>query len=161
MVRRYAGSREPKAPAPVRVELVLSLMAFGQPFVVPYVEAQACLPYEPAVVTLEGTVTMGAFPGRPNYADTLHGDEIERPFILQLDRAICVEPDSSSRLYNDPRGGVRQVQLAVVGDSLVLRLRRLVGRRIVVTGQLFSAETGHHHTPVLDLVRELRGAAAR
>jgi Domain of unknown function (DUF4431) len=138
--------------------LHLSVIAVVPSLVLGHLAAQSCLPYEPQVVTLKGTLTVGAFPGRPNYEDTLQGDQPEHPFILKLDAAICVEPDSLSQLYNDPQVGIREIQLAVVGDSLLLKVRRLVGHRIAVTGQLFSAETGHHHAPVLIFLRDLRAA---
>jgi hypothetical protein len=138
--------------------LQLSVIALVQSFLVGPGAGPSCLPFEPRVVTLSGTLIVRAFPGRPNYEDTLRGDEPEHVWILRLDRAVCVEPDSSSRPLNDPQDHVHEIQLAVVGDSLLPRVRSLVGHRITVRGQLFSAETGHHHTPVLLLLRDLRAA---
>jgi len=136
--------------------LQLSVIAVVQSFPVGPGAGQSCLPFEPKVVTLSGMLTVRAFPGRPNYEDTLRGDELEHVWILRLDSAVCVEPDSSSRPLNDPQDNVRDIQLAVVGDSLLPRVRSLVGHRITARGQLFSAETGHHHTPVFLLLRDLR-----
>jgi len=136
--------------------LQFSVIAVVQSFLVSPGAGQSCLPFEPKVVTLSGTLTVRAFPVRPNYEDTLRGDEPKRVWILRLDRAVCVEPDSASRPLNDPQDNVRDIQLAVVGDSLVPRVRSLVGHRITARGQLFSAETGHHHTAVLLLLRDLR-----
>jgi len=136
--------------------LQLSVIAVVQSFLVGPGAGQSCLPFEPKVVTLSGTLTVRALPSQPNYKDTLRGDEPEHVWILRLDRAVCVEPDSSSRPLNDPQDNVRDIQLAVVGDSLVPRVRSLVGHRITARGQLFSEETGHHHTPVLLLLRDLR-----
>lgn len=124
--------------------LQICLIASIHLFAVGPIEAQSCSPYEPAVVTLKGTLT----------ADTL-------AFILKLDGPICIEPDSSSSLYNDPQRGVREIRLAVVGDSLLSGLRRLLGHRVLVTGQLFSAEAGTRHTSILMLLQDLRAAAAR
>ncbi len=103
--------------------------------------ALPCSSYGPAVVTLSGTLRTG-----PN-----------RPFTVTLDEAICVEPDSSSWLYNDPRSDVREIRLAIVGDSLRQRVQRFVGQRIVVTGQLFTSGTGRgrREAPVLLLLRDL------
>jgi Domain of unknown function (DUF4431) len=138
--------------------LQLPVIAVVQLFLVGPGAGQSCLPFEPEVVTLSGTLTVRAFPGRPHYEDTVQGDEPEHVWILRLDRAVCVEPDSSSRPLNDPQDHVLEIQLAVVGDSLLPRVRSLVGHRITARGQLFSAETGHHHTPVLMLLRDLRAA---
>jgi Domain of unknown function (DUF4431) len=136
--------------------LQLSVIAVIQSFLVGPGAGQSCLPFEPKVVTLSGILTVRAFPGQPNSEDTMRGDEPQHVWILRLDRAVCVEPDSTSRLFNDPRDNVRDIQLAVVGDSLLPTVRSLVGHRITARGQLLSAETGHHHTPVLLLVRDLR-----
>src|SRR5690348_2474764 len=125
----------------VRVNTLLSLLALVPSFPGGAAPRPSCLPFEPKVVSLMGTLTVR-----------------EHVFILRLERAICVEPDSSSRPHNDPQGDVREIQLAVVGDSLLPRVRRLVGHRIAVTGELFSAESGHHHTPVLLLLRDLRAS---
>ena len=138
--------------------LQLAMLAVLQSFLVGPGAGQSCLPFEPKVVTLSGTLTVRAFAGRPNYEDTLRGDQPEHVWVLRLDRAVCVEPDSSSRPLNDPQDNVREIQLAVVGDSLLPRVRSLVGHRITARGQLFSAQTGHHHTPVLLLLRDLRAA---
>jgi len=138
--------------------LQLAMIAVVQSFLVAPGAGQSCLPFEPKVVTLSGTLTVRAFAGRPNYEDTLRGDQPEHVWVLRLDRAVCVEPDSSSRPLNDPQDNVREIQLAVVGDSLLPRVRSLVGHRITARGQLFSAQTGHHHTPVLLLLRDLRAA---
>jgi Domain of unknown function (DUF4431) len=137
--------------------LQLAMIAVVQSFLVGPGAGQSCLPFEPKVVTLSGTLTVRAFPGRPNY-DTLRSDQPAHVWILRLDRTVCVEPDSSSRPLNDPQDNVREIQLAVVGDSLLPRVRSLVGQRITARGQLFSAQTGHHHTPVLLLLRDLRAA---
>ena len=106
------------------------------------VAAQPCARFGPAVVTLTGTLRT----------------EPEHAFTIKLDEAICVEPDSSSWLYNDSRSGVREIRLAIVGDSLRQRVQRLVGQRIVVTGQLFTAGSGRREAPVLLLLRDLRAA---
>ena len=110
--------------------------------------SQTCLNYEPAVVTLTGKLTIGAFAGRPNYEDTLKGDEPEHPFILRLDRTVCVQADSSSELNNESERDVREVQVIVTSDSVSVS-RALEGHRIQVTGSLVHAHTAHHHTKVL------------
>ena len=109
--------------------------------------SQECLHYEPAVVRLEGRLTVGAFAGRPNYDDTLQGDAPEHPFILKLDRAACVVDDTDS-LKN-----ISEIQLVVLDDSELERARNLVGQRVIAQGSLFDAITAHHHTAVLISVR--------
>ena len=121
---------------------MIALILLGGALAVQRVAAQPCSRYGPAVVTLTGTLMT----------------QPDHPFIVKLDGAICLEPDSASWLYNDARAGVREIRLAVVGDSLLQRVQRLVGRRIVVTGQLFTAGTGRRQALVLLLLRDLRAA---
>src|SRR6185436_15113612 len=96
-----------------------------------------CLRFEPDTVTLSGTLTVAAFPGRPNYEDTLKGDEPEHPYIVTLDWPICVRGDSTSDLNADPQPLVRSVQLLFV-PPLSPYLRSHVGKAITVMGRLTS-----------------------
>jgi|SRR5580658_620383 hypothetical protein len=107
-----------------------------------------CLSYEPSVVKLEGTLTKKTFPGPPNYESVSKGDRPETYWILNLERPVCVDQDPTDADVNGAQKNVSIVQLVV--DPKVYQTRAgLVGTRVVVTGKLFGAITGHHHTPVL------------
>jgi hypothetical protein len=53
------------------------------------------------------------------------------------------EPD-----LNPAKKGVGRIQLVLSPDAYAA-YKELVGKRVVVSGTLFGAITGHHHTPVL------------
>jgi hypothetical protein len=117
----------------------------------------SCLTYEPAVVTLTGTVIRKTFPGRPGYESIRHGDEPETYWLLDLPQPICVDEDKSEPWLNEAKQDVRLVQL-VVDREAYKKYRRLVGKRVIATGTLFASITGHHHTPVLLTVKTLEPA---
>ncbi len=116
-----------------------------------------CLTFEPDTVRLAGVLTIGAFPGRPNYEDTLKGDEPEHPYILSLASKICVSGDSTSDLNRDDQSGIQNVQLIFL-EALPRDLGSLLGKRVILMGTLTTAISGHHHTPVLLIVSRLRAA---
>ena len=120
----------------------LGILTFG------YVAAAQpdCLTYEPEQVNLEGVLTVQTFPGPPNYESTESGDQEERVAILVLDRSVCVTGDPDNELNQQSEAGVRRVQIVVEDWG---KLENLIDQQVFVTGTLFHALTGHHHTPVL------------
>jgi hypothetical protein len=113
-----------------------------------------CLSYEPAQVTLVGTLTSRTFPGPPDYRNIARGDQPETVFILTLDEPICVSGDPSSRLNSKSHSRVTEVQLV----TRSLNPRRLLNKQVRASGSFFSAHTGHHRTPVVLTVVTLRAA---
>jgi hypothetical protein len=99
---------------------------------------QACLHYEPTVVTLEGTLVRGA----PSAgADTA--------LLLAVSPRLCVTPDSSSAdADRQPESGLRELQLAIGPAAVWAELKAIRGTRLRVTGELFHAAPGRH-PPVL------------
>lgn len=124
--------------------------------VVAITNAADSLPYEQATVELTGKVTRHVFPGPPNY-ESLETDNREVCWILQLERLIDVIATDDS-LVNYTENGVRRVQL-VLDAQQYRQYQRLLNRRVVATGTLFHAISGHHHTPVLLMVLQLRARA--
>ena len=123
----------------------------------PPASAQQCLRYGPTVVSLKGTLRSQTFPGPPNYQSIKRGDAKETATILTLVTRVCTKGD-------DPQGfdvtetGLREVQLVVTRDAHWKIIRRLMGKRAVVTGTLFNAHTGHHRAKVLIDVSAIRPA---
>lgn len=113
-----------------------------------------CAKYEPASTNLVGKLVLRDYPGPPNYENVDAGDRLERQWILLLRSPLCVDGDSSSDLNSDSVEGVTEVQLVQLTESP--SLKPLQGRMINVSGELFSAHTGHHRTPVLLIVRQAR-----
>ena len=117
---------------------------------------QKCLEYGPTV-SLTGTLRSQVFPGPPNYESIKRGDRKETAIILTLVARTCTTG-------NDPQGldvpeiGIREMQLVITKDAQWKTVRRLMGKRAIVTGTLFHAHTGHHRTKVLVDVAIIRGA---
>lgn len=118
------------------------------------VEPVGCLSYEPTVVALHGVLTRETFPGPPNYESIRKGDRAETSWLLKLDSPICVNEDKSDPDLNPGRKNVRKVQL-VLNPEGYEKYKALLGKKVVASGTLFGAHTGHHHTPVLLTVADL------
>ena len=113
-----------------------------------------CLSYEPANVTLRGTLAVVTFPG----ANGL----VERNVMLQLDQPICIEASSRTRpedRVNTSITDVRQVTLVFATRGEEDRALSLPPK-IRVSGSLWRAVTGHFAGDVAMSVRELRQDAS-
>ena len=121
------------------------------------IELSGCLQYEPAVVALHGTLVRKTFAGPPNYSEIRKGDQAETTWLLDLDSPICVTQDMSDPDLSPSQKNVRRIQL-VLDQVAYERYKALLGKRVVATGSLFGAPTGHHHTPVLLTVSSLEQA---
>lgn len=110
--------------------------------------------YEPAIVSLVGTLETQTFAGPPNYESIVKGDKIEAGWYLRLDKPIDVidkaEGDGGSE---ESERNVRVVQVVVNNDKIWKELRD--GRRCKLRGVLFHRVTGHHHARVLIRAEEL------
>ncbi|MGD0567804.1 MAG: DUF4431 domain-containing protein [Candidatus Sulfotelmatobacter sp.] len=111
-------------------------------------ELAGCRSYEPTIVDLHGTLIRETFAGPPNFTDIRKGDEAETYWLLKLDSPICVNQDQSNPDLNPGQKNVRRVQL-VLDQTAYEQYKALLGKKVVATGSLFGASTGHHHTPVL------------
>src|ERR1700737_3235859 len=107
----------------------------------PALVAGQCLEYEPKVVSLSGTLARETHPGPPNYESIRRGDKPETIWILRLSKPICVPGVDDISIREDNQ---TEVQLALEPEQFK-KYRRLIGQRVVVTGKLFHAHTGHHH----------------
>jgi len=113
---------------------------------------QSRLSYE-VPVSLNGIIKRHTFPGPPNYESVKKGDEPEQVWVLHLSSPICVSASSDG----DAQSDISDLQLVLVeGQKQYARYRSLLGTRVEVTGKLFQAETGHHHTKVLLTVNGIK-----
>ena len=113
-----------------------------------------CLSYEPAVVTLTGTLVRKTFPGPPNYESVKKGDKPETSWFLDLPESVCVNEDKIEPDLNPKQSGIHEIQL-VLQPEQYRQHKGMIGRKVLATGTLFGEHTGHHHTPVLLAVRTL------
>jgi hypothetical protein len=103
-----------------------------------------CLSYEPNRVSIPGTLTRVVFPGPPNFEDVARGDKPETYFVLKLQQPACVNGNGQEPARQD----ILTIQLVLTAPQFS-QFRPLLGKRVRLSGSLFGAETGHHHTPVL------------
>ena len=122
--------------------LVLSLLLTMTPAL-----DQKCLTYWPDEVVLKGTIRRHTFAGPPNYESVAKGDAAERVWVLHLAQPICVSANEEW----EKETAVSDVQLVVEKYD-----KELVGRKVVATGTLYHAHTGHHHTKVLLTVSSIK-----
>ena len=99
-----------------------------------------CLSYAHRAL-LTGTLTRTVFPGLPN-------QKPEAYFVLQMNPPACVDADPTAPTEMPGMRNIRGIQLLLVPEQYD-ELRPKLGQRIGLSGVLFPAETGHHHTPVI------------
>jgi hypothetical protein len=109
--------------------------------------------YEPAVSTIHGTLSSKVYWGPPGYGEDTTADEKENVYLLLLDKGINIQAPKKdlSDGYNGAINNVMQLQL-VNQQSLDAYLNK----HVTVTGTLFGAQTGHHHTDVLLDVKSIK-----
>ncbi len=103
-----------------------------------------CLQYNSKDTTLIGRVVLKSFGGPPNYGEEIANDSQEIQAILQLKSPICTVNSPST--FEEAELDQGEVTLVLPED---VALSQYENKKVSVTGALFLAATGHHHTPVL------------
>jgi hypothetical protein len=120
--------------------------------------SSGCLSYEPSVVELRGTIVRETFPGPPDYESIRGEDRPEVYWLVVLSHPVCVDQDKTDPDLNPAQKDVRRIQLVFHDAAIYKTQKALVGKSVVAKGTLFGAHTGHHHTPVLLTVSNLKEA---
>src|SRR5205823_2835730 len=105
------------------------------------------LQYEPSSIVLHGRLERENVFGPPNFGEDPSTDQIVSIFILELDQGINVKGRVGSKI--DEADFECQTRLQLVPGENESVVATLVGSRVLVTGQLFEAESGGHYTNVL------------
>jgi hypothetical protein len=113
--------------------------------IAPLTVSATCHDLDPAVSVLTGKVIERTFYGPPNYGENPKSDSKERQALLVLDHPICVRRDPSIEMSQKEQNQ-ELITLVPIGP---IDLRPFLGKHVRVSGKLFRAITGHHHTPVL------------
>jgi hypothetical protein len=111
------------------------------------------LSYEPAVVELRGKLIVVSKYGPPGFGENPKTDKKVKVPILFLSRSINVRGNQASDINTESVSGVKEVQLIFQSG---IPHRQFIGREVVAKGVLFHSVTGHHYTPVLLEVSEIR-----
>ena len=105
----------------------------------------ACLDYEPAVVSLSGTLAREVYPGRPNYESIADGDEPEAIWVLKLDAPICI---NDAGFMAPAETSVTEIQLVLTSEQYQKHADQM-GGHVTASGTLFHEHNGHHHKTLL------------
>jgi hypothetical protein len=119
--------------------LLFAFIAVGQ--------SKDCLKYEPDTVKVVGVIERDTFPGRPNYESIKDGDESEIYWILKLSKSVCVIGKPNDDL-NESENNITEMQLVLTEEQYDV-YRKLIGKKVVVSGTLFHSISAHHKTTVL------------
>jgi hypothetical protein len=117
--------------------------------------AAQCLEYEPKVVSPFGSLARETYPGPPNYESIARGDKPETIWVLKLVKAVCVLASHEIDVKEDSE---KEIQL-VLEPRQYKQYRKLLGRKVTVTGKLFHSHTGHHHKRLLLTTNEIKKSA--
>jgi len=118
--------------------------------------SDSCYHYRPASVSLTGRLLQRRMPGPPHYDSFARGDRPEIVDFLILDAPICTIADyKGDSPNNDAFQGQDTVQVRRTA-STSQEVRRLTGRRVVVTGTLAEWALGPDRTPVVIDPTEVR-----
>lgn len=118
--------------------------------------AQSCLSYESSDVKLSGKIKIMTFPGPPNYESVKKGDQPEVAWVLRLSKPACVKAGQDNE-FDVAESNVTDIQLVLEPREFTKwRVLAQGSAPVFVTGKLFHAHTGHHHTPVLMEVTSIK-----
>lgn len=111
-------------------------------------------------VTFTGKIATRLEYGAPGFGEDPKTDAKENIFLLVLDKPIDVHVDQSRPgdvTDTNDFDGVKEMQVVFTGKRMFSK--KIIGKKVKVTGTLFQAHTGHHHTDVLievDTVERLK-----
>lgn len=109
--------------------------------------------YEPTVSTLNGRLEKELFWGPPGYGEDTLTDEREIVYVLVLPKSIRMKAPAKdlSDGYNAAIAGIDRIQLLTQKP-----MEKYLDQSVTVSGTLFGAQTGHHHTEVLMDVQSVK-----
>jgi Domain of unknown function (DUF4431) len=114
-------------------------------------EAAPCVRY--GMHTVSGTIERIMFYGPPNFGEDPKTDEKGFYPVLKLDHGLPMCAEGSDGFAN---GSVtaRKMQMIFIGSN---KFRKSwYGKSVEVDGDMFAAQTGWHHTPVMLQVKNIR-----
>ena len=118
--------------------------------------------YWPQEVKLNGKLMEATAFGSPNYGETPKTDKTEKYYYIILDAPINIKGDKKMKSPNstETEQNVAEVQLVInwmhekdiIGSG---NFKKMMHKKVIVSGTLFHSSTGHHHKKVLIAVTKL------
>jgi hypothetical protein len=140
----------------MKISIFRALVAIGVAFPVSSaVSAGACLEYEPAVVTIQGSVSLKPAYGPPGFGEDPKRDAREDYLALTFDTPACMAASSKPDAEDVAETDIKTMQLVFPNGDAFQLAKQWIGKQISVTGSLYHGFTGHHHTTVLLKVNEI------
>jgi Domain of unknown function (DUF4431) len=124
-------------------------------FVSSVVSARECLDYEPAMITIQGTVSLKSAYGPPGFGEDPKHDAREDYLALTLDAPVCMKASSEPHTDDVSETQIKATQLVFRNGEAFKQTKQWIGKRMSVIGSLFHGITGHHHTTVLLKMKEI------
>lgn len=115
----------------------------------------ACLDYEPALVTLQGSIALKPAYGPPGFGEDPEHDAREDYLAFILETPVCTAASPKPDTDDVAEADIRAMQLVFPGSEAFRNAKRWIGKKISVTGGLYHGFTGHHHTTVLLTVKDI------
>ena len=97
----------------------------------------SCLAYEPAIVTLKGSISRHMHYGPPNYGEDPDHDEKGFYWYLDLDKPICVKGKNEDSPNMESERDVRHVQIVYGMYQDYPPGGGWIGYRVSITGMLY------------------------
>lgn len=99
-----------------------------------------------AQVTAEGRLTLRHMPGPPNFESIRGGDQDRLTLILVLPVAVCINDGGD---FAKPKRKLATVHVFTLDPAIEQKLRRLVGRRVRVSGDGNAQNNGLQYAPLI------------
>ena len=96
---------------------------------------------------MTGTITTHLEYGAPNFGEDPAHDAHELDWYLDLSKPICVAGKNDTSPESEAERGIRRLQIVFLRGQP--SGAGWIGHGASVTGTLFHAISGHHHTKVL------------
>ncbi|CDZ78206.1 hypothetical protein BN59_02514 [Legionella massiliensis] len=112
-------------------------------------------------VQLMGKLVSVTFPGQPNYESIEKGDKPEVYWVLNTLKPYCGEGyDLKTKTLSRLGESCSRFQLMLKPEQYDSQ-RALLGKKVIVSGEIVLAKTGHQHTSMLIDVNDIELESAQ
>ena len=108
------------------------------------------LQYEPAVVEITGILSKGK-------AEHPNGSWFNI-LILKLDAPASIKGDGKADSFNEDEDHITEIQVYSGDEAILKKMGQLAGKKAVLKGTLFHAQTAWHVRDLVMMVTEVKAA---